>query len=258
MLISIITLTYNSAKTIEKTLKSIRNQDYKNIESIFIDNLSEDGTIEILKKYSNKKTKMFSEKDNGITNAFNKGIKKSSGDIIGFLHSDDTFNNNHCISDIVKVFENYEVNFVYSDLTYLSKKKQIRVWKADTTEGVKNISYLKKKLLFGWMPPHPTVYIKREFLEEIGEYDENFKISFDYDYLLRALKSNKIKPYYLKKNLINMQIGGNSNKSLKNVIKKMLEDYIIIKKNLKYGLFTLLSKNFRKISQFSILFKRNQ
>ena len=108
------------------------------------------------------------------------------------------------------------------------------------------------------MPPHPTVYIKREFLEEIGEYDENFKISFDYDYLLRALKSNNIKPYYLKKNLINMQIGGNSNKSLKNIIKKMLEDYIIIKKNLKYGLFTLLSKNFRKIIQFSILFKRNQ
>ena len=246
MLVSIITLTYNSANTIEKTLKSIKNQNYQNIEMVWVDNLSNDGTLDILKKYSNDKTKLVSEKDSGIANAFNKGLKLSTGDIVGFLHSDDIFFDESCISEMVDCFKKNQINFFYADLNYVSKKnKIIRFWKSDNFKGLKNNNDIQKKLNLGWMPPHPTVYIKRDLLDKVGTYDESLKVSFDYDYLLKALKNNFNKPFYLNKKFINMAVGGNSNKSIKNIIIKMLEDYQIIKKNLNKGIFVLFLNNIR-------------
>ena len=259
MLVSIITLTYNSVDTIEKTLRSIQNQSYKNIEMIFVDNCSTDGTLDILKKYSNDKTILVSEKDKGIANAFNKGLKLSTGEIVGFLHSDDTLDEKDCIEQMVNCFQNNPINFFYANLNYTSKNnKIIRLWKADEKQGCIDNNLLKKKINVGWMPPHPTVYLRRNFLERIGEYDEKYKISFDYDYLLRSINNNLIKPYYLNKNFINMTIGGNSNKSIKNILKKMIEDYKIIKRNLNKGIVVLLLKNITKFPQFFIFFKKNQ
>ena len=259
MLVSIITLTYNSVNTIDKTLKSIKNQKYKNIEMIFVDNLSSDGTLEILKKYADQKTISVSEGDNGIANAFNKGIKMSTGDIVGFLHSDDVFFDEDCILKMVDCFKNNQINFFYANLNYISKKnKIIRFWKSDKFEGVKNKIDLQKRLNFGWMPPHPTVFIKRDLLKKIGVYDEMLKVSFDYDYLQRAIRNDFIKPFYLNKLFVNMTMGGNSNKSIKNILKKMIEDYKIIKRNLNKGIVVLLLKNIRKLNQFLVFFKRNQ
>jgi glycosyltransferase len=258
MLVSIITLTYNSANTIEKTLKSIKKQKYKNIEMVFIDNLSSDGTLEILNKYVDEKTKFVSEKDKSITDAFNKGLEMSTGDIVGFLHSDDVFCDEDCVHLMVESFKNNRINFFYANLNYVSKQnKLIRFWKADKNQGYKEKNYLKKKINFGWMPPHPTVYIKRNLIELNGRYNEKYSVSFDYDYLLRLIKNNSLEPFYLDKTFINMTTGGNSN-SMKNILKKMIEDYLIIKENLKKGILVLFLKNIRKLNQFFFIFKKNQ
>lgn len=258
MLVSIITLTSNSEKTLEKTLQSIESQTYKNIEMVHVDNRSSDETINILKKYSNKNTKFVSEKDSGIANAFNKGLKMANGEIIGFLHSDDIFAYEDCVLEMVDCFRSEDINFFYADLTYVSNKKNIRFWKSDNRSGYKNRKKLEKKINFGWMPPHPTVFIKKELINEIGFYNENYRVSSDYDYLLRAIKNENNKPFYFDKNFVNMALGGNSNKSLKNIIKKMTEDYAIIKNNLNKGIIVLLLKNLRKISQFLIYFKSSR
>ena len=258
MLVSIITLTYNSANTIEKTLKSIKKQKYKNIEMVFIDNLSSDGTLEILNKYVDEKTKFVSEKDKSITDAFNKGLEMSTGDIVGFLHSDDVFCDEDWVHLMVESFKNNRINFFYANLNYVSKQnKLIRFWKADKNQGYKEKNYLKKKINFGWMPPHPTVYIKRNLIELNGRYNEKYSVSFDYDYLLRLIKNNSLEPFYLDKTFINMTTGGNSN-SMKNILKKMIEDYLIIKENLKKGILVLFLKNIRKLNQFFFIFKKNQ
>ena len=153
MLVSIITLTYNSANTIEKTLKSIKKQKYKNIEMVFIDNLSSDGTLEILNKYVDEKTKFVSEKDKSITDAFNKGLEMSTGDIVGFLHSDDVFCDEDCVHLMVESFKNNRINFFYANLNYVSKQnKLIRFWKADKNQGYKEKNYLKKKLILVGCP----------------------------------------------------------------------------------------------------------
>jgi glycosyltransferase len=258
MLVSIITLTYNSANTIEKTLKSIKKQKYKNIEMVFVDNLSSDGTLEILNKYFDKRTKFVSEKDKGIANAFNKGLEMSTGDVVGFLHSDDVFCDEDCVLSMVESFKNNRINFFYANLNYVSKKnKLIRFWKADKNQGSKGKNYLKKKINFGWMPPHPTVYIKRNLIELNGKYNEEYSVSFDYDYLIRLTNNNSLEPFYLDKTFVNMTTGGNSN-SMKNILKKMIEDYLIIKKNLKKGIIVLFLKNIRKFNQFFFIFKKNQ
>lgn len=258
MLVSIITLTYNSANTVEKTLKSIKKQKYKNIEMVIVDNLSTDGTLEILNKYVDKRTKFISEKDKGITDAFNKGLEMSTGDVVGFLHSDDVFVDEDCVLSMVESFKNNQINFFYANLNYVSKKnKLIRFWKADKNQGYIEKNYLKKKINFGWMPPHPTVYIKRNLIELNGKYNEEYKVSFDYDYLLRLINNNSLEPFYLDKTFVNMTMGGNSN-SMKNILKKMIEDYLIIKKNLKKGIIVLFLKNIRKLNQFFFIFKKNQ
>tara|TARA_B110000483_G_scaffold203126_1_gene245212 strand:- start:705 stop:1466 length:762 start_codon:yes stop_codon:yes gene_type:complete len=252
MKVSIITLTYNSIKTIAKTIDSITNQNYRNIEKIWIDNCSTDGTIEYLNKKKDDKTKFVYEKDKGICFAFNKGLSLATGDIVGFLHSDDTLKTSSDISLIVETFEQNQINMTYSDLEYInSNQKVIRFWKADTNHNiVKDKSYFKKKIKYGWMPPHPTTYFEKSFLNKIKEYNTSYQISFDYDYLLRALKHENIRAFYIPKVLVQMKIGGNSNKSIKNILIKMLEDLTIIKKNNEGGLFTLLLKNLIKIKQF--------
>lgn len=252
MRVSIITLTFNSKKTILKTINSIKGQTYKNIEKIWIDNQSTDGTYEILKENKDQDTVLISEKDKGICDAFNKGYKLYSGDIVGFLHSDDQFVHNDVIKNIVNIFEKKEINFIYSNLNYIKKNNKVfRKWLG----GQVNFNYEKntfyeKKLKYGWMPPHPTTYIKSGFQKKIGLFNEDYSISFDYDYLVRCFKNKNIKSYFLNQFTVNMYLGGNSNKSLKNILKKMIEDYKIIKLNKLNGLITLIFKNLTKIKQF--------
>lgn len=254
MKISIITLTYNSINTIEKTIKSIKSQTYKNIEKIWIDNKSTDGTLEFLRKHHDNKTILISEKDKGIVDAFNKGAKIATGEVIGFLHSDDEFYNKNTIKNIAQKFKSSKINLVYGNLNYITKNnKIIRKWYADNTTNEKiinNQNTILTKLKLGWMPPHPTVYIKKKFFKRVGYYNKKYSISFDYDHLIRIFLNNKLKCCYIPKVLINMSTGGNSNK-LKNIINKMVEDYKIIKENKIGNLLTLIIKNIRKLPQIN-------
>lgn len=254
MKVSIITLTSNSIKTIKKTINSINRQNYKDIQKIWIDNCSEDGTFEYLKSKKDKQTVLISKKDKGIYFGMNKGLQLAKGDIVGILHSDDYLNGKNIISNIVDKFKKNNVNLVYGDLDYIVRdNKIIRKWIADKEyKRVKNFQYFSKKLKNGWMPPHPTTYFSRKFLNLIGNYDTTYKISSDYDFLVRALINKKISAIYIPKTFIKMKIGGNSNKSIKNIFFKMIEDYKIIKKNKLNGFVSLTLKNLQKIKQIKI------
>ncbi len=245
MKISIITCVLNNSKTIGQTMQSFQNQNYINKEQVIIDGGSSDGTLEIIKKLKKKNTNLISSSDKGIYHALNKGIDQSKGKVIGILHSDDFYENKKILKIVSDAFNTSGADLVYGDLVYISKNyphKKIRYWKAG--------KFNSENLQNGWMPPHPAVFIKKKIINEIGKYNLKFKISADYDFLLRALNNKKIKKIYLPKIFIKMRIGGKSNKSIKNLFIKSYEDFLIIKKNNIGGFATLLKKNYSKINQF--------
>jgi len=245
MKVSIITATYNSEKTIKDTILSLESQSYDNIEHIIIDGGSRDKTLDIIKKYSTKVSLIVSEPDKGIYDALNKGILKSSGDVVGFLHSDDLLAYPEAISDLVETFNNNECDAVYADLEYVSQDditKVIRKWKSG--------EYTIGKVKYGWMPPHPTYFMKRDRYRDWSVFNLDYKISADYDSLLRYLWCNKAKLAYLPKTITKMRVGGASNRSLKNIILKSMEDVKIIKLNGLFWPVTLLFKNLSKLPQF--------
>ena len=245
MKISIITCALNSEITIKKSIRSVQKQSYKNIEHLIIDGGSTDKTLEIIRKIKKKNLNLYSSKDNGFYDALNKGIKFTTGNIVGVLHSDDFYRSDNVIEIVAGIFKQTKADIVYGDLIYVKKEhpfKPIRYWTAG--------QYSKEKLLKGWMPPHPAVFVKKKIFDQIGFYKVNYKISADYDFLVRIFNCKNINQVYVPKVLINMRIGGMSNRSFKNLIIKSVEDYQIIKKNKIGGLFTLFNKNFSKIGQF--------
>lgn len=248
MKVSIITATYNSSRTIIDTLKSLEEQTYSNIEYIIIDGSSKDNTLDVIKNNCSRVSTIISESDNGIYDALNKGINVATGDIVGFLHSDDLFAYPEAIEDIVKSMTENNTDGVYADLQYVNKDNigsVVRYWKS----GEYNINKLNK----GWMPPHPTFYMKRSCYERFGLFDLSFKIAADYDSLLRYLFLNKVSMSYLPKVTIKMRVGGASNRNLKNIILKTKEDIRALKNSRVPWLQALAIKNISKIPQF---FKR--
>ena len=248
MKVSIITATYNSAKYIASSLNSIFNQDYKDIECIIIDGDSKDQTKSIIETYQikNLNITLVSEADNGIYDALNKGIKLATGDLIGFVHSDDNLASPHIISELVLAIKEKQAFGIYGDLQYVSQldtSKLIRDWKS----CVFSKSLLKK----GWMPPHPTLFLKKEVYQKHGNFNQNYKISADYDFMLRVLKDKTLKFVYLPHVIIKMRVGGASNKNLKNIIQKTKEDYRVITSNKIGNWVTLFLKNFNKFKQFN-------
>ncbi|WP_324030345.1 glycosyltransferase [Pantoea sp. JZ2] len=245
MKVSIITATYNSEKTIKDTVLSLQSQDYPNIEFIIIDGASKDNTLAVAQENCTRITKIISEPDRGIYDALNKGILNATGDIIGFLHSDDIFSYPSAISEIVSGFTDDDIDAVYSDLNYVSQKntdKVVRKWLSGF--------YDVKKIKLGWMPPHPTFYMKKKRYDEWGVFDLTYRISADYDSLLRYLYVHKANVSYLPKVTISMRVGGESNRSIKNILKKSREDIDVIKKNGLFWPTVLLCKNISKLPQF--------
>jgi len=242
--ISIITATFNSEKTIRSTLQSVDNQTYKNIEHIVIDGKSTDKTLEIVAKFSSV-SKVISEKDSGVYFALNKGIKKASGDVIGFLHADDFFANDLILEKIAEKFKDTNADILYADLDYVAfenQKKIIRHWKSG--------DFSFKKLKKGWMPPHPTFYVKKSIYDRLGYFDTSFSIAADYDLMLRFLSDKTLKVVYLPEVTVKMRVGGISNRNLKNILQKSREDLRAMKKNHVGNFFTLIMKNLQKIPQF--------
>lgn len=252
--ISVITVTYNSIKNIESSLNSINSQTYGNIEKVWIDGRSTDGTLEYLKQHQDENTILISEKDDGIFDAINKGINLSTGNIICILHSDDRFFSNEVLINVSKTFEKNNVNVVFGDLIYVNeKRKKIRNWIAEELlfkNKILDSNYFREKIKNGWMAPHPTIFLKKSLQNEVGLYDTKYIISSDYDFVIRLFSNIKTKAFYLKQTIVEMKIGGKSNKSLLNIFHKMKEDYLIINKNKLNGFFTLLKKNLSKLKQF--------
>lgn len=251
MLISIITATYNSSHSIERALNSIESQSYENIEHIIIDGASRDNTLEIIKGRSYPRRTVLSEPDTGIYNALNKGISLCEGEVVGLLHSDDSFYSNKTIELIAKIFkQNPNVDVVYGNLAYVNFNKSqspriIRFWKSHPFTN-KNI------LRTGWMPPHPTLFIRRARLLKVGFFDENYRIAGDYDYVCRLFSEPDLTTYHINQTLVLMSTGGVSNNSIKNLITKSLEDYRIAKRHKIGGLTTIILKNISKLPQLML------
>ncbi len=244
MKISIITSVYNNKETIKDAIESVLSQTFKNIELIIVDGNSTDGTIDIIKHYEDKIDKFISEPDKGIYDGLNKGLGLATGDVIGFLHSDDIYSDNTILKIVADTIEETGVDGIYGDLVYTSKNdtsKNFRYWKSQDFD----LKLLKK----GWMPAHPTLFLKKEIYEKYGNFDLDFKIAADYDFILRIFKDG-INTKYIQKVLYKMRIGGESNRSIKNIIQKSKEDLKAIKKNYIGGINTLAIKNLSKIKQF--------
>ena len=245
MKISIITITYNSASSLQRALDSVQSQTYKDIEHVIIDGASTDGTRKLIEAYAkqHKNVKWVSEKDNGIYDAINKGIRLATGDVIGFLHSDDMFYSVDSIGQIAAAFEQNQADVVYGDLQYMRGNKVVRRWKSNT--------FNPRALKYGWMPPHPTVYVRREVYQQVGEYDSWFRISADYDMILRIFTAG-YNTHYIPEVLVCMETGGASNKNTKARLSNTMEDYIVLKKNhVGAGYLTVACKQLRKVKQFS-------
>ena len=246
--ITIITVAYNAATTIANTIKSVLNQTYKNLEYVIVDGCSKDGTIEIIKSFADERITFISESDKGIYDAMNKGIGLATGNIVGILNSDDFYADIDVLEKVVEGFIATNCEALYGNLLYvdaIDTKKIIRTWVAG--------NYNHNNFLQGWMPPHPTFFVRREIYEKYGKFNTSLKSAADYELLLRFLYKHKIAAYYLPKILVHMRTGGISNRNIVNRIKANLEDRKAWKmNNIKPRFYTLFLKPVRKINQFFI------
>lgn len=241
--ISVITAIYNNRNTIAEAIESILSQTHPLVELVVIDGGSTDGTLELLAKFGDRITVMVSEPDDGIYHALNKGIALASGDVVGFLHSDDVFPDVDVLKRVAATLMNSSADAVYGDLEYVQRgdaSKVVRYWNAGT--------YSPRKLRAGWMPPHPTFYARRELYQRLGGFDVSMRIAADYDCMLRFFQAG-VAVAYISQVQVRMRMGGASNRSLRNIIRKSREDYVALRRNKVGGAWTLLSKNLRKLPQ---------
>nr|WP_315250581.1 glycosyltransferase family 2 protein [uncultured Flavobacterium sp.] len=224
MRISIITVCYNRKNTIEKAMKSVFDQDYPDIEYIIVDGNSTDGTKEIIESYRDKISKYISEPDNGMYDAINKGLKLATGDVIGLMHSDDEFYDEKAVSRIVTRFKyDPSIEGVYGDGVYVSNDAQERMIR-NRIGG----AFSRQRIKSGWLPLHPTVYLKRKIFAKYGLYNVDFKIASDTEFLLRYLYKYKIKMSYINSYIVKMRMGGMST-NFKRAFEVLYEDYRIYK-----------------------------
>lgn len=247
MRISVVTTSYNSSATIRDTMQSVREQDYQDVEYIIVDGGSSDGTMDIVSQFDDVVSTSISEPDNGIYDALNKGIRLATGDVIGFLHSDDLFADSKIITEIAEVFEDQSIDAVYGDLDYVLRDNPDTIHRKWRSQEF-SLGLFKK----GWMPAHPTFYLRKKHYDRFGRYDTSFRQSADYELMLRMLEKHQLKASYIPKVLVKMRLGGASNVSLGNRWRANQEDARAWKKNgLKPGLLTRFLKPFSKLGQFT-------
>lgn len=247
--ISIVTAVYNRRSTVAQAIKSVQAQTHQWVQHVVIDGASSDGSLQVVKDCLGPKGVLVSEPDKGIYDALNKGMAMCSGDVIGVMHSDDFFADDQVLSDVALAFADPTVDAVYGDLDYVDGRdtsKIIRHWRAG--------AYLRQRLDWGWMPPHPTLFVRRSVVERWGAYDTRYRISADYDSILRYLGQGHIRMAYVPRVLVKMRLGGESNGSLKKVIRKSWEDWLAMRRNgigSLGGVGSLVWKNLSKVRQFA-------
>jgi glycosyltransferase involved in cell wall biosynthesis len=246
--VSIITVSNNSVRTITDTINSVLAQTYLHIEYIIIDGSSTDGTIELVNSYGKKISRFISEPDNGIYDAINKGIRIATGDIVGILNSDDFFYDNKVIEKVADAFIADNIDAVFGDVQFVNPVRTTKVVRYYSSKHFKT-----SKFKFGYMPAHPSFYLKRKLFEKIGYYKTDYKIAADYELLIRFLFINRIKYKYLEMPFVSMRTGGVSNTSIRS-------NYILNKEiaraceenGIKTNFFFIYSKYFKKIFEFSV------
>ena len=217
MKISIVTTTYNSAATVRDTIESVMSQTYQDWELIIEDGLSQDDTLSILREYEplcNGRMRIFSENDEGLYDAMNRGVARATGDVIGILNSDDFYHDEHVLEDINRAMEGQPVDCIYGDLIYVlpkNKNRVVRIWKSS--------QYKKGAYLKGWHPAHPTFYARRECYEKLGAFNTNLAVSADFELMLRFIEVAGLRNRYINRYFVKMRMGGESNGSLRNIIR---------------------------------------
>ncbi len=247
MKVSIITVTFNSAKYLIDCIDSVRSQDYVDIEHIIIDGKSTDETVGIIRRNESYISAWISEPDRGMYDAINKGIGLASGDIIGILNSDDMFASADVVSQIVKCFRETGTDSVYGDLVYVQPENisiVCRYWKG--------LPYNRSRFKTGWMPAHPTFYIKRSLIEKHGPYENHYFTAADYEFMARYLYLLKITSSYLPKMIVKMRNGGISNGNIYRRLRANRRDYLAMKKNnIPFPFIVSILKPLSKLPQYS-------
>ena len=248
MKISIITATYNSSATIARCLASVNEQSHIDIEHIIIDGASKDNTLEIINSSPNRVRKIISEPDNGIYDALNKGIKLATGDAIGFLHSDDTLGSPTTLENIAKLFKtkqkgNVTPDGVHGNLLFTDKQDAVvRTWYGKPFE--------RKNVKYGWMPSHPTLFLKREVYEKLGGFDTSFRIAGDYNFMLKVMLDEEISLEFLPEIITRMRVGGASTGNSKSLIHKSKKDIRALRNNgFRFPYVVVSIKMLRKLPQ---------
>jgi glycosyltransferase involved in cell wall biosynthesis len=213
MKISLITVSYNSGSTIKDTIESILSQDHPNIEYIIVDGNSKDNTLGVIKSFGNRISKFISEPDKGIYDAMNKGIKMATGEVIGMLNSDDFYSNKKIISQVATAFEDQRVDAVFGDLIFVDPNNLSKVVRTYSSK-----KWNPKKFARGFMPAHPTFFVRRRYYEQIGLFKTDYKIAADYELLIRFLYVHKLNYRYLPLNMVTMRKGGVSSNGIKSNI----------------------------------------
>jgi len=245
--ITVVTAVYNSEATVGEAIASVAAQTYSNVEHLVVEGKSKDGSLAAIKRAGHDRMRLISEPDKGIYDALNKGVHSATGDVIGFVHSDDFLAHERVLARIAAAFEDPEVEAVFSDLDYVAH--------ADTSRVIRHWStgaFHPRRLKYGWMPAHPTLYLRREVYERFGDYDINFSIAADYDFILRYFSQAKGKSAYIPEVHYKMRVGGVSNRNLAKIRQKMEEDMLAIRRNRVGGFYTLAFKNLSKVGQFLV------
>ena len=247
LVISVVTTVLNRVETIGASIDSTLSQSGVNVELVVQDGGSTDGTLDEITRRKDLRISLESGPDFGIYDAINRGITRSTGDVIGLMHSDDFFAAPDVLAKVSSVFEDSTIDGIYGDLEYVSASDPshvVRYWRSGL--------YSYEKLKRGWMPPHPTLYLRREIFERWGLYDTKLRIAADYEAMLRYLVMGRVRLHYIPEVLVKMRVGGESNRSLSRILRKSREDYTAIRRHSIGGLGTLVAKNLSKIGQFSL------
>lgn len=247
-MLTIVTATFNSIKTLRDCIESVQSQKYKNVKHIFVDGGSTDGTLDLINCLMRQGDILISGPDLGLYDAINKGVAEAESEIIGILHSDDIYASDDVLFDVVNAFKLTDCNFLYGDLAFYKNfsSQLTRFWRSSP--------YRKWKINFGWAPPHPTIFMSMSLMKEIGTYNLGYKISADYDYIVRCMKrADLLKPFYIGSMIIKMRLGGISTRSLSARFEALREDFLICKLN-DVSLFAPLIKRCLKLPQYRLNF----
>ena len=246
MKISVITVCFNAEATIADTLESVASQEYQDIEHIVVDGKSKDGTVDIIRKNGRRLAAWISEPDQGIYDAMNKGIAMATGDVVGILNADDVYADDSVLTQVAQAFTDPSIDACYADLIYvdqLNLSKIVRYWKSKP--------YQMGLFERGWMPAHPTFFVRRSVYEKLGGFDLNFPRQADFELTMRFLAVNKIKSVYIPSVWVKMRVGGVSNNSIQGIIKGNLEAYRACRKHaLDIGYLFIPRKILSRVPQF--------